>query len=85
MEQNKEKLNSKMESKRFTLACIMIACGIGLIFWGFAVEPVGIISASVLSGSGEILFFAGCLLSLDSYVNFKINKYINKDKNEQDK
>lgn len=85
MEQNEEKLNSKMESKRFALACIMIACGIGLIFGGFAVDPVGIISASVLSGSGEILFFAGCLLSLDSYVNFKINKYIHNGTKDNNK
>lgn len=85
MEQEKQEEKNKMEQKRFILACFMIALGITLLFWGFAVDPKGIISASVLSGSGEILFFAGCLLSLDSYVNFKINKYIHNNTKDNNK
>lgn len=78
MEQNKTKINSKMETKRFALACIMIAFGIALIFWGFYVPPIGVISSSVLGASGEILFFSGCLLSLDVYTTWKIHRYIDK-------
>lgn len=80
---DKNKQNAKVEEKRFALACVMIIVGIVLLFLGFYADPIGVISASVLSGTGELLFFAGCLLSLDSYVNFKINKLFNdKEKKE---
>lgn len=79
--QNEKKSNNTMETRRFILACVMVFAGIIMLFWGFYVEPLGSISSSVLGASGEVFVFAGSLLSLDSYVNWKITKYINnKDK-----
>lgn len=78
-----EAKNKISESKRFILACIMIFAGIVLLFLSFYTHPIGEITSSVLGASGELFVFAGSLLSLDSYVNWKIHKYLtDNDKKE---
>lgn len=73
---------NKIETRRFWLACCMIVAGIILLFLGFYTEPTGTISSSVLGAAGEIFVFAGSLLSLDSYVEYKIRKQIKEKKEE---
>ena len=54
------------------LAVFLAVSGIILIFLGFFVDPTGEISASVLSGVGEIFTFSGSVMGIDYHYRTKI-------------
>ena len=58
----------------------MLFSGVGLMVAGFAVEPVGDITDSVLWASAQCLMWAGGALGLDYFVDWKINRYNNENK-----
>lgn len=72
-----------MELKRFYLGVFMIVAGIIMLFIAMFLPPVGNISHSVLTAFGEISLLAGCLCGADVYVNYKIRKFIENNKQEK--
>ncbi len=48
-----------------SLAVLMCAAGLGLLFVGFFVPPLGEIDSSVLVAYGEVSTFSGSLLGID--------------------
>ncbi len=68
--------DGKVEKRRFWLAAMLIVAGATLLFLNMYLEPRGKIDGSVLGAAGEMFVLAGALLGLDSYVNYKIKKYI---------
>lgn len=54
-------------------AVAMCVVGAGLMIAGFIVAPIGEIHPSVLTGSGEILTFAGSLFGIN--VHYKLKLY----------
>lgn len=69
--ETKEKIN-------YILACLMIVFGVGLTIAGFIVPPLGEISASVLTGLGESLTFAGALLGISLHYANELTSFKNK-------
>ena len=56
------------------IACLLVLCGLTLLFLGFYAVPIGEISASVLTAFGEAGTFAGALLGIDYTYKFKVFK-----------
>ena len=72
----------KGDKKRFWLGAFLAIAGTAMLFIAMIfLEPKGEISGSVIGGAGEVFTLAGCLLGLDSYVNFKIKNYLATTKN----
>lgn len=65
--------NTKLTIQLF-MAVILVIVGVTLFFMGFYAIPVGEISASVLTASGEIFAFSGSLMGLDYNFKFKTEK-----------
>lgn len=61
----------------------MLVFGCGLSVAGFCVDPLGVVSDSVLLIFAQCLIYAGSALGLDSYVNYKLNEIKNEKRNEQ--
>lgn len=62
----------------YSLAMFMIVFGVGLTIAGFIVPPLGEISASVLTGLGESLTFAGALLGISLHYSNELTSFKNK-------
>lgn len=75
MAESKHKMseNTKLTIQLF-MAVILVIVGVTLFFMGFYAIPVGEISASVLTASGEIFAFSGSLMGLDYNFKFKTEK-----------
>ena len=69
----------KTDSRKFWLGAILALLGVAMLFVGMFIDPQGEVSGSVLGAVGEIFLLAGSLLGLDSYLNFKIKKFLKKD------
>ena len=76
------KNDNKSESRRFWLGALLILCGVTMLFVAMFIDPQGEISGTVLGASGEIFVLAGSMLGLDSYVNYKIKKFINNNEDQ---
>lgn len=70
----------KLDTKKFALGTLLVISGVTMLFVAMYIQPQGEIHSSVLGAAGEVFLLAGSLLGLDSYFDFKIKKYINKDK-----
>lgn len=55
-------------------AIIAFVVGIGLMIAGFIVPPTGIISGSVLTGTGELFTFFGSVFGIGKYTEVQIEK-----------
>ena len=55
--------------------------GVGLLWTGLFLPPIGIIHASVLTALGEVFTFSGALIGIDYSYKFKTIKYL-KEHNE---
>ena len=53
-------------------AILMLAFGAGMCIAGFIVEPLGVISNSVLMIFAQCLIYAGSAMGIDYYVNMKL-------------
>lgn len=56
-------------------AVAMVVVGAGLMIAGFIVQPLGEIHPSVLTGSGEILTFAGSLFGINVHYKLKLHEH----------
>lgn len=72
----------KVESRRFWLGTVLIVCGVVMLFVAMYIEPKGKIDGTVLGAAGEMFVLAGSMLGLDSYVNYKIKKFIGNNENK---
>ena len=50
--------------------------GVGLLWTGLFLPPIGIIHASVLTALGEVFTFSGALIGIDYSYKFKTIKYL---------
>ena len=57
---------NKLDKHKFWLAVFLCVAGVGLLFVGMLVNPVGVISASVIGGAGELFLTAGAILGIDA-------------------
>lgn len=74
----------KLDNKKFALGTLLVISGVAMLFVAMYIQPQGEIHGSVLGAVGEIFLLAGSLLGLDSYFDFKLRKFINKDKKDGD-
>ena len=56
---------------QISLAIILVAMGVLLLFMAFVVPPLGVIDPSVLAAFGEILTFAGSLIGIDYHYRLR--------------
>lgn len=68
--------DGKIENRRFWLGALLITAGVVMLFVAMFINPKGEISGTVLGAAGEMFVLAGSMLGLDSYVNYKIKKFI---------
>lgn len=67
------------------LGVFLAIVGVGLLWTGLFLPPMGIIHASVLTALGEVFTFSGALIGIDYSYKFKTIKYIAEiDKEEKE-
>ncbi len=66
-----------LDTRRFWLGAALALSGVAMLFVAMFIEPRGEVSGSVLGAAGEVFVLAGCLLGADSYVNYKLKKFLN--------
>ena len=62
----------KKEAIQYATAVGMLVAGLALTVAGFVVEPLGVISDSVLYVLAQCLIYAGSIFGIGLYVNTKI-------------
>ena len=65
-------------------AIIAFLTGIGLCIAGFCVPPLGNISGSVLTATGEFLTFFGSVFGIGEYTKIQIAKLKNETDNKEE-
>lgn len=65
-------------------AIIAFLTGIGLCIAGFYVPPLGNISGSVLTATGEFLAFFGSVFGIGEYTKIQIAKMKNETDNKEE-
>ncbi len=73
---------SRDDNKKFWLGAVLAILGVAMLFVAMFIEPQGEVSGTVLGAVGEVFVLAGSLLGLDSYFDFKLNKFLKKDDND---
>jgi hypothetical protein len=73
------------DNKKFWLAVFLCVAGTALLFTGLILPPVGVISSSVLGGSGELLLTGGAILGVDVAYGTKLKDIIKQLKEEEHK
>lgn len=68
--------NTTTDNRKFWLSATMCVLGVALLFTGMIVDPIGVISASVIGGAGEIFITAGAILGIDVVYSHKLTKII---------
>ncbi len=63
----------KKEAIQYATAVGMLVAGLALTVAGFVVEPLGVISDSVLYVLAQCLIYAGSIFGIGLYVNTKID------------
>lgn len=59
------------ESIQFITSIIVLICGVGLLFTGLFLQPVGVIHYTVLTATGMLLSFVGAVWNIDLKYDFK--------------
>lgn len=67
---------NKLDRHKFWLAVFLCVAGVALLFVGMLVNPVGIISASVIGGAGELFLTAGAILGIDAIYSKKLTDIV---------
>lgn len=67
------------DDKKFWLGAVLAILGVAMLFVAMFIEPKGEVSGTVLGAVGEVFVLAGSLLGLDSYFDFKLNKFLKKE------
>lgn len=63
------------EKIAYSFAGVAFLVGIVLIFCGLFLPPVGEIAASVLTGTGEFLAFAGAILGINQFYKAETDSF----------
>lgn len=77
-------MSRKQLTVQYTICIVLLIAGITLLFMGFFVDPLGIISNSVLVAFGEISTFAGSIIGIDYNYKIKVLRHINKEDEDED-
>lgn len=81
--------NGINDKRKFWLSCFLCVSGVVMMFVALFLPPVGVLSTSVLTGSGELLLTGGAILGVDVAYSVKLKElltqYLDKpdDKQEQ--
>ena len=76
--------NNKQEWVKLGLAVALAVAGVALMVLGFYAVPIGEISASVLSGAGEMFVFSASVLGIKLTYDFKLQKLLgSKEKTDE--
>ena len=67
---------NKLDRHKFWLAVFLCVAGVALLFVGMLVNPVGVISASVIGGAGELFLTAGAILGIDAIYSKKLTDIV---------
>lgn len=67
---------NKLDKHKFWLAVFLCVAGVALLFVGMLVSPVGVISASVIGGAGELFLTAGAILGIDAIYSKKLTDIV---------
>ena len=77
------------DKRKFWLACFLCVAGVALMFTALFIPPMGVLSTSVLTGSGELLLTGGAILGVDVAYSIKLKEllsdYLQKPDNENEK
>ena len=68
--------NTTTDNRKFWLSATMCVLGVALLFTGMIVDPVGVITSSVIAGAGEIFITAGAILGIDVVYSHKLTQII---------
>lgn len=68
--------NTGSDNRKFWLSATMCVLGVALLFVGMIVDPVGVITSSVIAGAGEIFITAGAILGIDVVYSHKLTQII---------
>lgn len=68
--------NKVTDRHKFWLATGLCVAGVALLFTGLFVGTAGIISGSVIGGSGELFVTAGAILGIDAVYSKKLSDII---------
>lgn len=69
----------KIDTRRFWLGAVLAVAGVVMLFVALFIPPQGEISGSALGAVGEVFLLSGAILGLDSYTNFKMKNFIQKE------
>jgi len=74
------------DAKKFWLATFLCVAGVILMFVALFLPPVGLVSTSVLTGSGELLLTGGAILGVDVAYSIKLKQLLSDyiDKHQED-
>jgi hypothetical protein len=76
--------NNKQEWVKLGLAVALAVAGVALMVLGFYAVPIGEISASVLTGAGEMFVFSASVLGIKLTYDFKLQKLLgSKEKTDE--
>ena len=67
-----EKIQEHKISCMFILAFFLTLFGCGMLLGGFIVNPLGVVSQSVLISAGEVFTFAGSVLGINTTYKSKL-------------
>lgn len=72
------------DKRKFWLACFLCVSGVAMMFVALFIPPVGILSTSVLTGSGELLLTGGAILGVDVAYSIKLKELLSNYLDKQD-
>ena len=76
------------DKRKFWLACFLCVSGVVLMFVALFIPPAGVLSTSVLTGSGELLLTGGAILGVDVAYSIKLKEllsdYLNKPEEKKE-
>ena len=64
------------DKHKFWLAAFLCVSGVLLMFTALFIPPLGILSTSVLTGSGELLLTGGAILGVDVAYSIKLRQIL---------
>lgn len=84
MSEKTKELNIPDHRTKLILAFVTALSGIGLLFAGMVVPPLGIIDSSLLIAAGEIFVFSGSVLGIKISYDIQLGKLLSKMQNDTD-
>ena len=67
---------NKLDKHKYWLSVGLCVAGVALLFVGMLVNPVGVISGTVIGGAGEIFVLAGAILGIDTVYSHKLQEIV---------